>query len=88
MFRIFNKFNKLFVRPHIRGAIQEYQSDLLEKVQKKITQLREKFVKKYINTETAVICKVRKIAKIFNNFIYTKKVRDVPNVAGSVIWAN
>lgn len=32
MFRIFNKFNKLFVRPHIRGAIEEYQSDLLEKV--------------------------------------------------------
>ena len=25
MFRIFGKFNALFVRPHIRGAIKEYQ---------------------------------------------------------------
>lgn len=25
MFRIFSKFNALFVRPHIRGAIREYQ---------------------------------------------------------------
>jgi dynein heavy chain 1, cytosolic len=25
MFRIFGKFNALFVRPHIRGAIREYQ---------------------------------------------------------------
>ncbi len=25
MFRIFSKFNALFVRPHIRGAIKEYQ---------------------------------------------------------------
>ncbi|EAR94592.2 dynein heavy chain, cytoplasmic protein (macronuclear) [Tetrahymena thermophila SB210] len=72
MFRIFSKFNKLFVRPHIRGAIVEYQSDLLEKVQKKISQLREKFVKKYVNTETSVLC----------------KVRDIPNIAGSVIWTN
>lgn len=60
MFRIFNKFNKLFVRPHIRGAIEEYQNDLLDKVQKKITQLREKFLKKYINTDTSVLCKVSK----------------------------
>lgn len=72
MFRIFSKFNKLFVRPHIRGAIEEYQNDLLDKVQKKITQLREKFLKKYINTDTSVLC----------------KVRDVPVVAGGVIWTN
>lgn len=62
----------MFIRPHIRGAIVEYQSDLLEKVQKKINQLREKFVKKYVNTETSIIC----------------KVRDIPNIAGSVIWTN
>lgn len=72
MFRIFNKFNKLFVRPHIRGAIEEYQADLLEKVQKKISQLKEKFVKKYVNTDTYALC----------------KVRDVPAVAGGVIWTN
>lgn len=29
MFRIFAKFNALLVRPHVRGAIREYQSKLI-----------------------------------------------------------
>jgi len=32
MFRVFSKFNALFVRPKIRGAIQEYQTQLIENV--------------------------------------------------------
>jgi dynein heavy chain 1 len=32
MFRVFAKFNPLFVRPKIRGAISEYQSQLIENV--------------------------------------------------------
>jgi dynein heavy chain 1 len=32
MFRIFSKFNALFVRPRIKGAIQEYQIKLVQKV--------------------------------------------------------
>ncbi|GIX77249.1 dynein heavy chain, cytoplasmic [Caerostris extrusa] len=31
MFRIFSRFNALFVRPHIRGAIREYQTQLIQK---------------------------------------------------------
>ena len=32
MFRIFSRFNALFVRPHIRGAIREYQTQLIQRV--------------------------------------------------------
>ena len=32
MFRIFSRFNALFVRPHIRGAIREYQTQLIQSV--------------------------------------------------------
>ena len=32
MFRIFSRFNALFVRPHIRGAIREYQTQLILQV--------------------------------------------------------
>lgn len=31
MFRIFSRFNALFVRPHIRGAIREYQTQLIQR---------------------------------------------------------
>jgi dynein heavy chain 1 len=36
MFRVFGKFNALFVRPKIRGAIQEYQAQLIENVKEDI----------------------------------------------------
>ena len=35
MFRIFSRFNALFVRPHIRGAIREYQTQLIQRVKGK-----------------------------------------------------
>lgn len=36
MFRVFGKFNALFVRAKIRGAIQEYQAQLIENVKEDI----------------------------------------------------
>lgn len=71
MFRIFSKFNALFFRPLIRGAIQEYQSQLLRTVQNDIQALREKFLKQYENTEDFRL----------------SKTRDIPSTAGAVIWA-
>lgn len=47
MFRIFGKFNALFVRPSIRGAIREYQSQLIERVKADIDGLHEKFKEQY-----------------------------------------
>jgi len=44
MFRVFQIFNALFTRPRIRGAIQEYQIQLLIKVEKDIEILRDKLL--------------------------------------------
>jgi len=70
MFRIFAKFNALFFRPHIKGAIQQYQSQLLKTVQKDIQALREKFLTYYPTTDAALI----------------SKVRDIPGYSGKIIW--
>ena len=43
MFRIFSQYNSLFVRPHIRGAIREYQTQLIKKVKLDIEALHAKF---------------------------------------------
>ena len=43
MFRIFSRYNALFVRPHIRGAIREYQTQLIQRVKDDIEQLHNKF---------------------------------------------
>ena len=43
MFRIFSRYNALFVRPHIRGAIREYQAQLIQRVKDDIESLHEKF---------------------------------------------
>ncbi|KAI9017153.1 dynein heavy chain [Gaertneriomyces semiglobifer] len=71
MFRVFSKFNALFVRPKIRGAIQEYQAQLIESVKEDIRRLQDKFRIQYRNSEA---------------FIFSS-ARDVPPVAGAITWA-
>ena len=43
MFRIFSRLNALFVQPHIRGAIREYQTQVIHRVKDDIETLHEKF---------------------------------------------
>ena len=43
MFRIFSRYNALFVRAHIRGAIREYQAQLIQRVKDDIEKLHLKF---------------------------------------------
>ena len=43
MFRIFSRYNALFVRDHIRGAIREYQTQLIQRVKDDIETLHNKF---------------------------------------------
>ncbi|XP_026482181.1 dynein heavy chain, cytoplasmic isoform X8 [Ctenocephalides felis] len=71
MFRIFSRFNALFVRPHIRGAIREYQTQLIQRVKDDIEALHNKFKAQYPQSKS---CRV-------------SLVRDLPPVAGSIIWA-
>ncbi|XP_011314571.1 dynein heavy chain, cytoplasmic isoform X1 [Fopius arisanus] len=70
MFRIFSRFNALFVRPHIRGAIREYQTQLIQRVKDDIEALHEKFKVQYSQSKC---CKM-------------SMVRDIPPVSGSIIW--
>ncbi|XP_058810234.1 dynein heavy chain, cytoplasmic isoform X2 [Phymastichus coffea] len=70
MFRIFSRFNALFVRPHIRGAIREYQTQLIQRVKDDIETLHEKFKVQYAQS---TCCKM-------------SSVRDLPPIAGSIIW--
>ena len=43
MFRIFSRYNALFVRAHIQGAIREYQTQLIQRVKEDIDGLHQKF---------------------------------------------
>ncbi|RWS31185.1 Dynein heavy chain: cytoplasmic-like protein [Leptotrombidium deliense] len=71
MFRIFSRFNALFFRPHIRGAIREYQTQLIQRVKDDIENLHEKF----------------KIQFPQSKAFKMSRVRDLPPVSGSIIWA-
>ena len=71
MFRIFSRFNALFVRPHIKGAIREYQTQLIQRVKDDIEALHEKFKVQYPQNKA---CKM-------------SRVRDLPPVSGSIVWA-
>ena len=86
MFRVFSKFNALFVRPkvskcivllllkifiynkylsqQIRGAIQEYQVQLMENVKKDIKILQESFASGYISSGAFQMSKIRDIPEI------------------------
>lgn len=59
MFRVFSKFNPLFVRPKIRGAISEYQTQLIESVKQDIQALHERFKRQYANSEAHAMAQLR-----------------------------
>ncbi|VDP20010.1 unnamed protein product [Schistosoma margrebowiei] len=71
MFRYFSRFNALFVRPHIRGAIREYQTQLIQRVKDDIEALHAKFRIQYTSSKA----------------YHMTKLHDLPPVAGSIIWA-
>ncbi|KAG5439721.1 hypothetical protein PCANB_000003 [Pneumocystis canis] len=71
MFLVFSKFNLLFIRPKIRGAIQEYQTQLINNVKLDIANLHDRFKKQYNNSESYSMA----------------QLRDIPPVSGAIIWA-
>ncbi|QDS73112.1 Dynein heavy chain, cytoplasmic [Venturia effusa] len=71
MFRVFSKFNALFVRPKIRSAIAEYQSQLIGNVKNDIDALHERFKQQYGSSEAHAMA----------------QLRDMPPVSGAIIWA-
>ena len=71
MFRVFSKFNALFVRPKIRGAISEYQTQLINNVKNDINALHERFKQQYGHSQAHSMA----------------QLHDVPPVSGSIMWA-
>ncbi|KAI1763634.1 cytoplasmic dynein heavy chain [Hypoxylon sp. FL1150] len=71
MFRVFSQFNALFVRPKIRGAIAEYQNQLIDNVKQAISGLHERFKQQYGHSEAHAMA----------------QLRDLPPVSGFIIWA-
>ncbi|KAL9108457.1 MAG: hypothetical protein Q9227_006791 [Pyrenula ochraceoflavens] len=71
MFRVFSKFNALLVRPKVRGAISEYQAQLLENVKMDIASLHDRFKQQYGNCEASSMA----------------QLHDIPPVSGAIIWA-
>lgn len=71
MFRVFSKFNALFIRPKIRGAIQEYQTQLIDSVKEDIQKLHDKFKAQYRNSQAALM----------------SSCLDLPPISGAIIWA-
>lgn len=71
MFRVFSKFNALFVRPKIRGAISEYQTQLIDNVKADIAALHERFKQQYGHSQAHSMA----------------QLHDIPPVSGSIMWA-
>lgn len=70
MFRVFSKFNALLVRPKIRGAIAEYQAQLIDSVKRDVASLHERFKEQYGHTEAHAMA----------------QLRDMPPVSGAIVW--
>ena len=70
-FRVFSKFNALFFRHRIRGAIQQHQAGLISTVKEDIHQLQNMFKRSYTRSEAEKM----------------SSVRDLPPMSGKIIWA-
>ncbi|CRG93244.1 dynein heavy chain, putative [Plasmodium gallinaceum] len=71
MFNAFSKFNPLFFRPKISGAIQEYQNTLIQIVVDDLRKLQMIYINGYLKSDSEKV----------------STIRDIPLVAGSIIWA-
>ncbi|KAJ8607590.1 hypothetical protein MRB53_040174 [Persea americana] len=74
MFRVFSKFNALFVRPKIRGAIAEYQSQLISNVKDDIDALQTRFTHQYGQSEAHAMAQLHDIPPISGAIIRAKQV--------------
>jgi dynein heavy chain 1 len=76
MFRVFSKFNALFIRPAIRGAIQEYQTRLIDNVKMDIASLHDKFRQQYSNSEAHEMSKLRDLPSVSGTIIFIRQIEN------------
>ena len=69
-FKIFNKFSKLMKRQRVQNAIQEYQTQILESIEKNLLELRDKLLNEYENDSASQM----------------SKIKGIPDVSGKTIW--
>ncbi|KAF8817901.1 dynein heavy chain family protein, partial [Cardiosporidium cionae] len=74
MFQVFSQFNSLFFRPRIRGAIQEYQSILIQQVKEDLKKLQNKYLIGYTLSEAANICTIRNISPIAGSIVWARQI--------------
>ncbi|QIW99025.1 hypothetical protein AMS68_004543 [Peltaster fructicola] len=74
MFRVFSKFNALFVRPKIRGAIAEYQTQLINNVKDDIDALQVRFTHQYGQSEAHAMAQLHDIPPISGAIIRARQV--------------
>jgi dynein heavy chain 1 len=70
MFAIFSRYNALFIRPHIRTAIREYQTTLIDRVKADIVELQEMYMDKN---------KMMRAIQVTDTL-------DIPDFSGKVMW--
>ena len=70
MFRVCEKFNKLFVRDRIRAAVWDFSSELLDNIEREVKELQSRYRQKYENIPASTLT----------------QLRDIPQVSGQVIW--
>ena len=71
MFHIFSVFSPLFFRPSIRNAVNSFRATLVHNVREDVKRLQEKFKLKYDDSNEKAAA----------------DIRDVPPLAGRIIWA-
>jgi len=71
MFQVCSRFNALFIRPKIRGAVTEYQTRLLDRVKQDILVLEHRYKQQYGQSQSFIMA----------------QLHDLPPVSGAIIWA-
>lgn len=72
MFQVFSVYNKLFMRPKIRGAITQYQSQLLTQVREDVDRLKVKLLDENKVDET--LNAVRDFPEVVNKIIWINQL--------------
>ena len=83
MFRVFSRFNSLFIRPKIRGAVHEYQALLIDRVREELKKLHEKFMTKY---EGGAVSLSRNSQQQQQDSVLFAGARDMPLLTACLHW--
>ena len=95
MFQVCSRFNALFIRPKIRGAVTEYQTRLLDHVKQDIVVLENRYKQQYGQSQSAIMAQLHDLPPVSGAIIRARAIkhqldhylRKVENVLGSD-WEN